>query len=513
MSSSFRSTTLQAVPVSPVMKRNVLRLAVALSAGLILSDALPALGQNAKPPTQMTYQGFLSDSNGLPYGNTSPVNKTVIFRIYDALTGGTLKWSSQQVVTIDKGYFSVLLGQGSANGTEPFSADLTSLFTGAGASDRYLELNVDGTTIAPRLRFYPSPYALLSKSASDLIDPLTGTSVLTISGGNINLAGSFNATGVNSTLTGGAVTANSTTATHNQGAFLEWNRDVGGCKTYLLNQKGGGPGGMIFGEISTANVVTETMRIEPNGRVGVNAPNVKETLDVGGNIHVTGGNATFIGFNTYYNNNAWRAKEPGTGGYIRKDNSGLQIAVSPNATAADAVVSPVVGMVVSSTGSIGVKTYTPTADLEVNGTAKATSFQGFGTVPVGAILMWSGSTSVIPAGWALCNGQNVNGQQTPNLTDRFIVAAGNSYQAHAIGGSTSVSLTSNNLPTFTIPYSDIYYSEKGGTETVPSNRGSGDSDGDNKGFEISRTATYTGSATAFSIMPPYYALAFIMRVQ
>ena len=460
----------------------------------------------------MTYQGFLSDANGLPYGSTSPVNKTVIFRIYDALTGGNIKWSSQQVVTIDKGYFSVLLGQGSANGTEPFSADLTSLFTGAGSSDRYLELNVDGTTIAPRLRFYPSPYSLLSKSATDLIDPLTGASVLSISSGNVTLAGSITASGGGSTLASSAMTVNGTTSTHNQGAFLEWNRDGGGGKTYLLNQKGQGVGGMVFGEVSTANVMTESMRIESGGRVGVNAPNVKETLDVGGNIHVTGGNASFIGFNTYYNNNAWRAKEAGTGAYIRKDSTGIQVAVVPTATTADAQVNPVVGLVMSTSGSVGVKTASaPTADLEVNGTAKATTFQGFGIVPVGAILMWSGTT--VPTGWALCDGTTSNGITTPNLSNRFIVAAGGSYSIGATGGATSVSLTAANLPSFTIPYNDIYYSESGGSIAVNSNRGSGKTDGDNAGFDMQRTATYTGSATAFNILPPYYALAFIMRVQ
>ena len=42
-----------------------------------------------------------------------------------------------------------------------------------------------------------------------------------------------------------------------------------------------------------------------------------------------------------------------------------------------------------------------------------------GAVPVGGIIMWSGTVATIPANWALCNGSN----STPDLRDRFIVGA------------------------------------------------------------------------------------------
>jgi len=191
------------------MKRNPSVLLAALCTALLLLSAGHAQAQaNAKPPTQLTYQGFLTDANGVPFGSAGPVNKTVIFRIYDVLSGGTtanLKWSSQQVVTVDKGYFSVLLGQGSSVGSEPFSADLTGVFAGSStASDRYLELQADGTTIAPRLRFLPAPYAVLAKSATDLVDPVTGASSLSIAGGNLSVGGSLN---VSSVTASGNVTA------------------------------------------------------------------------------------------------------------------------------------------------------------------------------------------------------------------------------------------------------------------------------------------------------------------
>ena len=62
----------------------------------------------------MTYQGHLVDALGQPVGADQPTAKTIQFRIYTAETGGEVKYAEEQTVTVDKGYFSVLLGQGSA---------------------------------------------------------------------------------------------------------------------------------------------------------------------------------------------------------------------------------------------------------------------------------------------------------------------------------------------------------------------------------------------------------------
>jgi hypothetical protein len=54
-------------------------------------------------------------------------------------------------------------------------------------------------------------------------------------------------------------------------------------------------------------------------------------------------------------------------------------------------------------------------------------------VPSGAILVWSGAISAVPAGYTLCNGQN----GTPNLQNSFVVGAGNSFSVNATGGFAS----------------------------------------------------------------------------
>ena len=184
------------------MKRNLPVLLGTLCTVLLLLPAHRALAQsNAKPPTQLTYQGFLTDGSGVPFGNTTPVNKTIIFRIYDASSAGAKKWSEQQVVTIDKGYFTVLLGQGSPVGTETFSSDLTSVFTGADVSDRYLEMQVGGTSgtiIAPRIQFLPVSYAFLARNANALVSP-NGASLVTTANGALTVNGTVTATTVTAT--------------------------------------------------------------------------------------------------------------------------------------------------------------------------------------------------------------------------------------------------------------------------------------------------------------------------
>lgn len=60
-------------------------------------------------------------------------------------------------------------------------------------------------------------------------------------------------------------------------------------------------------------------------------------------------------------------------------------------------------------------------------------------VPVGGIILWSGATGAIPAGWALCNGAN----NTPDLRDRFVVGAGSTYAVGVTGGSASATLVSH----------------------------------------------------------------------
>lgn len=54
-------------------------------------------------------------------------------------------------------------------------------------------------------------------------------------------------------------------------------------------------------------------------------------------------------------------------------------------------------------------------------------------VPNGAIIMWSGSVATIPDGFSLCDGAN----GTPDLRNRFVIGAGNTYAVGATGGGSA----------------------------------------------------------------------------
>ena len=60
-------------------------------------------------------------------------------------------------------------------------------------------------------------------------------------------------------------------------------------------------------------------------------------------------------------------------------------------------------------------------------------------IPSGFIGLWSGAANAIPSGWYLCNGSN----STPDLRDKFVIGAGNSYAVGAAGGSKDAVIVSH----------------------------------------------------------------------
>ena len=61
---------------------------------------------HAEVPRTMAFQGRLTDQSGRPLDG----NQTVIFRIYDAVTGGTKLWEETKTLAVSAGLFSALLG-------------------------------------------------------------------------------------------------------------------------------------------------------------------------------------------------------------------------------------------------------------------------------------------------------------------------------------------------------------------------------------------------------------------
>jgi hypothetical protein len=130
------------------------------------------------------------------------------------------------------------------------------------------------------------------------------------------------------------------------------------------------------------------------------------------------------------------------------------------------------------------------------------------TVPTGLIAIWSGATGSIPSGWTLCNGTN----GTPDLRNSFIVGAGSTYAVGATGGSADAIVVSH-THTITDP-GHLHNTTSSGSGTLLNAAASGAT-----GASTSTTATNTtgitintaGTSGTGANLPPYYALAFIMK--
>lgn len=224
------------------------RFALALWLVGLLGDAT-ATRAASTPPDFMTYQGFLVDGNGNPLATNNPANYPVIFRIYTAASGGTRLWSEQQIVTVDKGNFSVVLGEGTGVGGEA-RPPLSSVFSGSTASDRYLSLSVTlgGSTleIFPRLRLLPSAYAFLATSAASLVTP-AGSNAITYANNRVEVGANLitsGRVGIGTTLTpvaplevasGGVAVTGASGPYGGRGLYLEGQATHGSLFAYNYN--------------------------------------------------------------------------------------------------------------------------------------------------------------------------------------------------------------------------------------------------------------------------------------
>jgi len=210
----------------------------------------------------------------------------------------------------------------------------------------------------------------------------------------------------------------------------------------------------------------------------------------------------------------------------------------------------------------------PNVDAAVN--LKPNDFNG--VVPIGGIILWSGAIANIPAGWVLCAGQTVARSDgagnitAPNLYDRFVVGAGSGYAVGANGGSIAIpNATTNstgghthsgttstngshnhggftgnftlqishipahshnvtlNVGGFTAGGPGVAYIQSGNAATggfTTSSQGGSDphrhsigSDGDHAHtYSTDNQGTHSHTVSIPDGRPPYYALAYIMKI-
>jgi hypothetical protein len=179
----------------------------------------------------------------------------------------------------------------------------------------------------------------------------------------------------------------------------------------------------------------------------------------------------------------------------------------------------------------------PTASAGTNNTQLATTAfvntAVAASFPSGGIIMWSGSVASIPSGWVLCDGSN----STPDLRNRFVVGAGSTYAVAATGGSADaivVSHTHTFSGTGSTSENGLHFHNypKGGASSGPrqavsidtssngdfeqstnltTSRGTDEKGNHTHTVSVSGTTASTGSSGTNANLPPYYALAYIMK--
>ncbi|MDD5610562.1 MAG: hypothetical protein PHH69_03335 [Candidatus Omnitrophica bacterium] len=129
------------------------------------------------------------------------------------------------------------------------------------------------------------------------------------------------------------------------------------------------------------------------------------------------------------------------------------------------------------------------------------------SLAIGSIVIWSGTVASIPAGWQLCDGTN----GTPDLRDRFVVGARQDNGGVSMtnvsgtltksGGEAKHTLTIAEMPAHTHNYNEpTFYSRYDGHSSPLCT-----------GTQVSNTSS-VGGGQAHNILPPYYALCFIMKI-
>lgn len=120
-------------------------------------------------------------------------------------------------------------------------------------------------------------------------------------------------------------------------------------------------------------------------------------------------------------------------------------------------------------------------------------------VPAGGIIIWSGTSDAVPDGWALCDGTN----NTPDLRGRFVLGESATHSTGETGGIEEVTLTIEQMPQHQHTYHRMMDDF---STTISPGQGKAALQDVNVDTEAS------GNSQPHENMPPYYVLAYIMKL-
>jgi hypothetical protein len=357
----------------------------------------------AVPARIVAYQGRLLNSNGVPVSDTS---LPMIFTLYTALSGGTCVWSNNsssctspasRTVSLTAGLFSENLGDTVAS-YAPINASVFS-----DNQSIYLEIIVNGETLAPRKLMSASPYALNADSVDGFDTSSTGATTgvvpVTDANGNLIITGSPVGSGINQ----GSFFINPGTGVVSANETL-FGVAVNGASRFGVDAEGDTSiAGVVnavdftctdcldFSELSDNLVLDAATNINTSGfqlsTSGVGTLNFASTgqvtfsgnVDANNGLDVLGTNFTVGGANFSVNpanGNVISAGDVGVNGGDLTSSSGLNISTSSNGI----TLNPFNGLINTANGnSLAVGGTTLVAPFSVDGGAQTIRF-GSGSV-------------------------------------------------------------------------------------------------------------------------------------
>ncbi|MEN8785431.1 MAG: tail fiber domain-containing protein [Akkermansiaceae bacterium] len=362
-------------------------------------------GQTSAVPGTISYQGRVYNPDGTLLGAGTPVNRTVIFRIWDspsATTQANLLYSESQTVTISEGEFSVLVGNGIANTTQTYSYSetgkhssaspavfLANVFNGA---TRYLSVTVADATnisvsdseISPRQQIVSSAFAFRSKFAEVLGTSASGSALQVLDNGKVGVGNASPPSALTVTAASSStatpqllLTATDTTErlrlgvndTGNGTGFIQAWKEGSGSQNLTLNSDGGNVG---IGNNAPTNQLSVTGAADFSGNVGIGVTSPLAKLHVNGNAQFRSGTAShgFIqmqpGDNTRAGGLSWYKPGGARLGYMGLNSTDVLLGLENSANF------KVVG------GEVGIG-MDPTNPLSVSGNADFNGKVGIGT--------------------------------------------------------------------------------------------------------------------------------------
>lgn len=318
-------------------------------------------------PTEINYQGRLEKDNA-PI--TGPVHIT--FRIYDAVTGGNLEWSSSELLV------NAVQGIFSASIEPPWSVFST-------AEGRYLEVQIESDILSPREPFQSAAFSLVAKRLEDGSN-ISITSMTTVGNVGIGTSSPDKKLVVNGDiriLSGGGIYF------PDGGGFMN-SSNVGSAGNVSNNVNSiiisdaddNNLGDVIFKTGTLAG--SEKMRISTNGYVGIGVISPLGKLDVDGSL--------YIGDEGIYDRddaevNIMENLGVDGGVIIGANDESISIGATDNIIALTSGGSE--RMRIYSNGNVGIGLTIPTSNLHVNGDIVSNGGLRGGNVSIGDYADWT----------------------------------------------------------------------------------------------------------------------------